>query len=83
MRKYLVLGLTAVVLFSIILLAQDVDVTGDWEMTMETRRGETTRTISFVQEGEKLTVTLCSGGREADCYYGRLPGRGYYGRRDY
>jgi len=58
MRKYSVLGLTAVVLFSITLLAQGVDVTGDWEMTMETRRGETTRTISFVQDGEKLTVTM-------------------------
>ena len=34
MRKNSVLGLTAVVLFSITLLAQDVDVTGDWEMTM-------------------------------------------------
>ena len=58
MRKYSVLGLTAVVLFSITLLAQGVDITGDWEMTMETRRGETTRTISFVQDGEKLTVTM-------------------------
>jgi len=58
MRKYSALGLTAVVLFSITLLAQGVNVTGDWEMTMETRRGETIRTISFVQEGEKLTVTM-------------------------
>lgn len=58
MKKHLVLSLTAMVLFSITLLAQDMDVTGDWEMTMESRRGEMTRKISFVQEGEKLTVTM-------------------------
>jgi hypothetical protein len=38
--------------------AQEVDVTGDWELTMETRRGEMTRDVNFVQEGETLTVTM-------------------------
>ncbi len=33
------------------------DITGDWEMTMQTRRGERKRDIHFEQEGEKLTVT--------------------------
>lgn len=46
------------VLLTFSLSAQDVDVTGDWELTMETRRGEMTRDVNFVQEGEKLTVTM-------------------------
>lgn len=41
-----------------LLIAQNVDVTGDWELTMQTRRGEMIREITFVQEGEKLTVTM-------------------------
>jgi len=50
---FIILGL---LIFS--LNAQEVDVTGDWELTMETRRGEMTRDINFVQEGENLTVTM-------------------------
>lgn len=46
----------ALLIFS--LSAQEVDVTGDWELTMETRRGEITRDVKFVQEGENLTVTM-------------------------
>jgi len=39
--------------------AKDVDVTGDWEMTMESPRGgEITRAVHFEQEGEKITVTM-------------------------
>lgn len=38
--------------------AKDVDVTGDWEMTMESPRGgEITRAVHFEQDGEKITVT--------------------------
>lgn len=40
------------------LRAQDVDVTGEWELTMETRRGEMTQEVIFAQEGENLTVTM-------------------------
>jgi L-seryl-tRNA(Ser) seleniumtransferase len=37
----------------------DVDVTGDWEMTMESPRGgEITRDVHFEQDGEKITVTM-------------------------
>lgn len=52
----------ALLIFS--LNAQEVDVTGDWELTMETRRGEMTRDINFVQEGENLTVTMEGRGGE-------------------
>lgn len=48
----------ALALLAFSLSAQEVDVTGDWELTMETRRGEMTRDINFVQEGENLTVTM-------------------------
>jgi len=39
------------------LRAADVDVTGKWKVTSKTARGEHTSEMSFVQEGEKLTVT--------------------------
>jgi hypothetical protein len=39
--------------------ASDVDVTGDWEMTMQSPRGgEMTRAVHFEQDGEKITVTM-------------------------
>jgi len=38
--------------------AQDIDVTGDWEMTTVTPRGERTQAVHFEQEGEKITVTM-------------------------
>ena len=38
------------------ILAGEVDVTGKWEMTTTSRRGERTREIEFVQKGEKLTI---------------------------
>jgi hypothetical protein len=39
--------------------AYDVNVTGDWEMTMESSRGgEMTRAVFFEQDGEKITVTM-------------------------
>lgn len=55
---------SAVVFALVVLLigfagAIDVDVTGDWEMTMESPRGGTiTRDVHFEQDGEKLTVTM-------------------------
>lgn len=46
------------VFFAISLSAQDVNVTGDWEISMETPRGPMTQEIHFEQDGEKLTVTM-------------------------
>lgn len=40
------------------LKAEGVDVSGDWELTMTTQRGERTQDIHFEQEGENLTVTM-------------------------
>jgi hypothetical protein len=38
--------------------AQGTDVSGEWELTLETPRGEMTMMVKFTQEGEKLTVTM-------------------------
>ena len=56
-KAYSIFTFSILVLLAIILSAQEVNVTGDWEMTFTTPRGERTRDIHFEQEGEKLTVT--------------------------
>ena len=43
---------------ALLLKADEVNVTGDWELTVETPRGEMTSDVKFVQEGENLTVTM-------------------------
>ena len=49
----------ALALFAFSLSTQQVNVTGDWELTMTTPRGERPpQTITLKQEGEKLTVTM-------------------------
>ncbi len=57
-KKYAILTFCILVLLAISLSAQEVNVTGDWEMTITTPRGERTQDINFEQEGEKLTVTI-------------------------
>jgi hypothetical protein len=41
------------------------DVSGEWDLTMNTPRGEMTQTAKFVQEGETITVTMISQRGEA------------------
>ena len=58
MRKiYPILALFLFTIFALLLQADEVNVTGEWELTVTTPRGEMTSDISFVQEGENLTVT--------------------------
>jgi hypothetical protein len=47
-------------LFSAVLWAgaQTVNISGEWEMTIQTPRGEMSLTTKFTQEGEKLTVSM-------------------------
>lgn len=59
-----VFALSILFLLAVSLTAQEVNVTGDWEMTMTTPRGERTSNIHFEQEGEKITVTM--EGRQGD-----------------
>lgn len=40
------------------LSAAAVDVTGDWELTQSSPRGERTSVIHFEQTGDQLTVTM-------------------------
>jgi hypothetical protein len=37
---------------------QNIDVSGDWELTVKTQRGEFTQNVHFDQEGESLTVSM-------------------------
>jgi len=63
MKKYLFL-LLAVLLTGIgTFVLAAVDLTGDWEMTMTTQRGEMKSDLTFVQKGENLEVTMKSMGR--------------------
>ena len=62
MKKiYSMIGMIALLLFPIASGALDIDLTGDWEMTTESPRGERTVTIHIEQDGEKLTVTMQGG----------------------
>lgn len=58
MSKFKSLIIVLALLFSpFLLIAQGVNVTGDWEMTVTSPRGERTQDIHFEQQGENLTVT--------------------------
>ncbi len=64
MKKiYSMIAMIALVLFPVMLNGQDINVTGDWEMTLETPRGERTQAIHIEQDGEKLIVTMQGGMR--------------------
>lgn len=59
MKKiYSVIAMFSLLLIPVLLTAQDVNVTGDWEMTSQSPRGEMTRTLNFDQDGEKIKVTM-------------------------
>ncbi|MEW5901720.1 MAG: hypothetical protein AB1715_09690 [Acidobacteriota bacterium] len=46
--------------FAAAVFAQEgtADVSGEWEVTIESPRGPMTSTAKFVQDGEKITVTM-------------------------
>jgi hypothetical protein len=65
MRKiFIVITLFTLLLIPVMSSSQDVNVTGDWEMTTQSPRGERTSDIHFDQDGEKLTVTMQMRGEE-------------------
>jgi hypothetical protein len=57
-KNYSIVSFFILLLLTISLSAQDINVTGNWEMTVTTPRGERTQDVNFKQEGEKLTVTM-------------------------
>ena len=62
MKKfYSMIAVITLMLFPVMLFGQDIDLTGDWEMTTESPRGERTQTIHIEQDGETLTVTMTGG----------------------
>jgi len=63
MKKSLILVL-ALLTTGILALAAAVNVTGVWEMTTVSQRGERKNDVTFKQEGEKLTVSMMMPGRQ-------------------
>lgn len=63
-KTYLTCVVALVFLLVSLTGAMDVDVTGDWEMTTVSPRGERTSTVHFEQDAEKITVTM--EGRQGD-----------------
>jgi len=59
MKKiYYFLSYLIISLFLFPIVAEEIDVSGDWELTVKTPRREMTWQVTFVQDGEKLTVTM-------------------------
>ena len=60
MHKSKPLFLTFFVLLSFVFLAgaQVANVGGEWELTIDSPRGQMTSQAKFVQEGEKIAVTM-------------------------
>jgi DNA-binding beta-propeller fold protein YncE len=58
------LSVLSLVFIPFLVTAQNVDVTGDWEMTTQSPRGERTQTIHIEQDGENITVTMQGRGGE-------------------
>jgi hypothetical protein len=56
MKKPLLFGLALLILGAALAIAADVNVTGDWEMTITTPNGARTSTLTFTQTGENLAV---------------------------
>lgn len=57
-RIYPFLSMFLLTLLIIPINADEVDVTGDWELIVEAPRGEMTQQVKFVQDGDKLSVTM-------------------------
>ena len=61
MKKALIVLLAFMV--SGVALAMAANITGTWEMTTVSQRGERKQDVTFKQEGEKLTVSWMQAGR--------------------
>jgi hypothetical protein len=54
----LIFSLVIIGIIGLVMAVYAADVTGEWELTTESPRGERTSAVKFVQDGEKLTVTM-------------------------
>jgi hypothetical protein len=58
-RNRLLFGAALALFFTVLWAsAQTADVSGEWDMTIQTPRGEMSLTTKFTQDGEKLTVAM-------------------------
>ena len=57
MKKKILIALSFIAALGM-LYALSVDVSGEWELTSQGRRGPRTSTITITQDGEKITVTM-------------------------
>ena len=59
MKKLIVITMTAIFMLAAVnVFAAKVNVTGKWEITLQSPRGERTQTVEMVQKGEELTVKM-------------------------
>jgi hypothetical protein len=72
-KKILLVSVLLLAPLTICLAQGKVDVSGEWDFTMTTPRGEMNSTVKFVQDGEKLTVTM-TGQRGESTGTGTLKG---------
>jgi hypothetical protein len=56
MKKLFSLVLVGLLASAVVLAA--VNITGQWDMTVKSPRGERTMTVTFTQDGEKLTAKM-------------------------
>ncbi len=73
MRKVCALGV-GLAMVSLFVAAAAADVTGTWELTMTTQRGERTSEVTFEQDGENLVVKTTGMGGEEVTGKGTLKG---------
>lgn len=52
------LGITAMASLGSLGQARQADVSGAWDLVIQTRHGEMASTVRFVQDGEKLKVSM-------------------------
>lgn len=67
-------GLTILAVLAPISTADEIDVSGVWELTSESPRGSNTRDMTIAQDGTKLTVTMQSRRGEEVVYEGSVSG---------
>lgn len=64
----------AILVLGTALSAQEIDVSGDWELTMTTQRGDMTSSMAIVQDGGKVTVTMAGRGGGENTGEGTISG---------
>ncbi|MFW6129049.1 MAG: hypothetical protein ACOC6P_02240 [Candidatus Aminicenantaceae bacterium] len=67
MKKSIIPAVFLFILGSGFLFSLDMDVSGEWELTIQTPRGERTQQMVIEQDGENLTVIMSGRMGEVEC----------------